>query len=153
MNVFGIILIIAGAASVTYGFVLNNSIEAQLEAVFYKGAVDPGTVWIGLGAGMAVLGIILLIAGSERNGAVPPETADTYSPTTPPERTEILCPHCNSFVPQESNFCPVCGAVIRESRGKSPKNIWDATPGGSNGGITERRPKCGLQKPDDFDLD
>lgn len=67
MTILGIILIIAGAGSMIYGYTMNNSLERQLEAIFSSGTSNPGTTWIIVGAVLAVLGVIALIAGMSKN--------------------------------------------------------------------------------------
>lgn len=63
MTIFGVIMIIAGLASVIYGFNQNNSFESQLESLFSSGNTDPGTIWIIVGAVILIIGIILLANG------------------------------------------------------------------------------------------
>ena len=56
MMIAGGILIAIGLFSTIYGIHLNNSIEAQLTALFNNGNVNPGTGWIWIG-------VVFLIAG------------------------------------------------------------------------------------------
>lgn len=67
MLVVSVILIVLGIGSTIYGFYLNNSVEAQLNALFSSGNVDPGTAWIVVGVIALVIGIILLIVGLNKN--------------------------------------------------------------------------------------
>ena len=67
MVITSIILIVLGIGSTIYGFYLNNSVEAQLNALFSSGNVDPGTAWIVVGVIALVIGIILLIVKLNRN--------------------------------------------------------------------------------------
>lgn len=66
MFILGIILAIAGAGSLIYGILQNNSVEAQLSSLFSSGSVDPGTLWIIVGVIAAVIGIVLLVAGKKK---------------------------------------------------------------------------------------
>lgn len=63
MIIGGIILLIAGIASAVYGNSLNNDISSQLKSVFSSGQANPGNVWLYLGIAVAVVGLVLLIAG------------------------------------------------------------------------------------------
>lgn len=61
MLVLSVILMLAGCASLAYGIIQNNDVEKQLESLFEKGSVNPGNVWIAIGAIALVIGIVLLI--------------------------------------------------------------------------------------------
>ncbi len=66
--VFGIIMLIAGAIAALCGFNQNNSVEAQLGSILSSGSANPGTVWIVIGAILAVIGLIVVIASlSKKN--------------------------------------------------------------------------------------
>ncbi len=66
MLVLSIILIVAGAGSLIFGYTQNNSLERQLETLFSTGNSNPGTTWIIIGAIAAVVGVILLIASMSK---------------------------------------------------------------------------------------
>ena len=66
MLIFGIILLLGGAGSLIYGFIQNNSVQAQLSALFSSGSVNPGTIFIIAGAVAAVLGLIFIIIGATK---------------------------------------------------------------------------------------
>lgn len=138
MVICGAILLAAGLGLIIYGFSLNNSAEAQLNALFSSGSVDPGTVWIVVGIVALAAGIILLILGltkkpvSHSTGAAPepvrrvektvcphcgrtltgsPEFC-TYcgrSVSAPPPRRDNVCPYCENILPPGVAFCPACG--------------------------------------------
>ena len=61
MLIVGIIMLVAGIASAIYGSSLNNSLEAQFESMLKNGSANPGNVWLYLGIGVAVVGVILII--------------------------------------------------------------------------------------------
>lgn len=63
MIVVGVILMVAGAASLIVGFSQNSSLEAQFTSILSSGATNPGTPWIIAGAIVATIGLVLLIAG------------------------------------------------------------------------------------------
>jgi hypothetical protein len=67
MFILGIILALLGAGSLVFGFIQNNSLEAQFTSFISSGSVDPGTLWIIIGAVAAVLGIILIVIGKRRS--------------------------------------------------------------------------------------
>ena len=63
MAIIGVILMLLGAGGAYYGYNQNNNMEAQLESIFSSGSKDPGTIFIIAGAAVAVIGLVLLIAG------------------------------------------------------------------------------------------
>jgi len=67
MTVLGIILAIFGLGSCIYGIVQNNSMDAQLSSIFSSGRVNPGTIFIIIGAALAVIGILFWIKGRSKN--------------------------------------------------------------------------------------
>ena len=67
MIILGVILLIAGGASLVYGIQMNNSLEHQLESIFSNGTANPGTPFIAIGAVVAVVGLLLLIFGLVKN--------------------------------------------------------------------------------------
>lgn len=67
MRIWGILFMIAGGALSSYGSSLNNSLEAQLNSFLSSGAKNPGTVWITFGVLSIVLGLVLLIAGFQKD--------------------------------------------------------------------------------------
>lgn len=66
MLIAAIIMLIAGVGCAIYGFIQNNSVEAQLESLLSNGSTDPGTTWIIIGAVVAVIGIVLLVLNSRK---------------------------------------------------------------------------------------
>ena len=69
MAILGIILIVAGAVSVLYGIMQNNSLEAQLTSLFSSGKTNPGTIWIVIGIIAVVVGIVLMVLNSKKNSS------------------------------------------------------------------------------------
>ncbi|MCL2138037.1 MAG: DUF3185 family protein [Treponema sp.] len=63
MILFGVILSIAGIASLIWGIYANNSLEQQFSSVMSGGSGNPGTIFIIIGAVVLVIGIVLLIMG------------------------------------------------------------------------------------------
>ena len=66
MLVLGILLLLGGAGSLIWGFMQNNNAEAQLRSLLSSGQMDPGTIFIIVGAVCAVLGLILTIIGATK---------------------------------------------------------------------------------------
>ena len=64
MFILGIILIIACAG---YGFMQNNSLEAQFTSIMSSGTANPGTMFIVIGVILLVVGIILCVVGRKKN--------------------------------------------------------------------------------------
>lgn len=67
MFILGIILAVLGAGSLVFGFIQNNSLEAQFTSLLSSGAVNPGTVWIIIGAVAVILGLVLIVLGKRRS--------------------------------------------------------------------------------------
>lgn len=63
MAIIGIILLLGGIGGAIYGNSLNNDGMAQLESFLSSGKTNPGDIYLYIGIGAAVLGLILLIAG------------------------------------------------------------------------------------------
>jgi len=63
MVIFGIILLIADTGLAIYGNSMNGDLEAQLSSLLEKGSANPGDIFLYIGIGAAVLGLILLISG------------------------------------------------------------------------------------------
>ena len=63
MVIIGVILMVLGIGSAVFGYMQNNSLEAQFTSLFKNGTVNPGTTWIVIGISALVIGIILLIIG------------------------------------------------------------------------------------------
>lgn len=61
MIIVGILLLIGGAGLAIYGNNLNNSFEAQWDALWNNGTTDPGSSYIIIGIIIAVIGLILLL--------------------------------------------------------------------------------------------
>ena len=69
MAILGIILIVAGAASIVYGIIQNNSLAAQLTSLFSGGSGNPGTKWIIIGVIAVVAGIVLMVLNSKKKNS------------------------------------------------------------------------------------
>ena len=108
MIIAGAILLTLGIGATIYGFYLNNSVEAQLNALFSNGNVDPGTVWIVAGIISLVIGIVLLIIGLTKKAAASPSIGIVRSVPRKPE-PDSLCPHCGKGLEGSPAFCPFCG--------------------------------------------
>ena len=63
MVIIGVILMVFGVGSAVFGYMQNNSLEAQLTSILGSGRLNPGTTWIVIGAAALVVGIVLLILG------------------------------------------------------------------------------------------
>ena len=57
--ILGVILLILGVACAGYGYLQNNSIEAQLSSLLSTGTTNPGTIYIIIGAVVAVIGALV----------------------------------------------------------------------------------------------
>lgn len=175
MLILSVILIVLGLASTIYGVTLNNSAEAQLNALFGTGVINPGTTWIIVGAVVGVIGIILLVVELLKKSEVIPPTPSTYktdkgetrctkcgkkldgtpvycpycgSPTKPDAaRKENICPYCESVIPSGITLCPVCGNNISKAL-DSGASMKPAEPEKPNPAYSA----LGWSKPKDSDL-
>lgn len=116
MIIAGAILLALGIGSTIYGFHLNNSMEAQLNALFSSGNVDPGTVWIVAGIIALVVGIVLLAFGITKNLSSGSRKEVFYSASVMRKKA---CPHCGKKLDESLAFCPFCGQSTAEK--KSPR--------------------------------
>lgn len=172
MIIAGAILLSLGLGSLIYGVHLNNSVEAQLNALFSSGNVDPGTGWIVAGIIALVVGIAFLVVGIiKKPGSLPKidvgrektvkpkilcsncgkklDGSPAFCPycgktTTPTNpRKDNVCPYCESIIPLKVVFCPVCG--------KQLSGIGDRAAA-SNSGAKSTRAISGWNTPTDSDL-
>ena len=72
MFILGIILIIAGIGCAGYGFMQNNSLEAQFTLTPVRLAMDPASFPVAakdivIGVILLVVGIILCVVGKKKN--------------------------------------------------------------------------------------
>lgn len=65
--ILGVILLVLGAVSVGYGYMQNNSLEAQLTSLFSSGTANPGTIFIIIGVVVAIIGGLVCIRAIKRN--------------------------------------------------------------------------------------
>lgn len=113
MIIAGTILIALGIGSTIYGFYLNNSMEAQLNALFSSGNVDPGTGWIVIGIIALVIGIVLLVVGMTKKS---PSKSLGGDDRPIPVKHDKTCPHCGKRVDSSSAFCPFCGESTADKK-------------------------------------
>ena len=59
--IIGTILLLAGVASLVFGYMQNNSLDAQLNSLLSSGSTNPGTIFIIVGVVLAALGLILIL--------------------------------------------------------------------------------------------
>lgn len=113
MIIAGAILIALGIGSTILGFYLNNSMEAQLNALFGRGDVDPGTGWVIAGIIALVIGIVVLAFGITKKS--PSELIGEVVRPTPAKHKKI-CPHCGNKLDGSPAFCPFCGKSTTDTR-------------------------------------
>lgn len=66
MFILGIMLIIAGLGCAGFGFIQNNSLEAQINSLLSSGTANPGTMFIIIGAVLIVVGVACCIASKKK---------------------------------------------------------------------------------------
>lgn len=102
---------IIGLGLIILGFVQNNSVEAQVYAVFSSGNFDPGTVWIVFGVVLLAAGLIIIFLD---------KTGRRLDLKRWGGRGAASCSRCGNRVSQKAAFCPHCGAVITHDYGWEP---------------------------------
>ena len=106
MLALGIVLTIFGIIMALIGNGMNNNMDMQFESFFESGQVNPGDVFIYLGIGLVVLGIIFVIigiAGRAQKNNIPPWAA--YGSTAGTQM--FKCCRCG-YKGLYSRSCPVC---------------------------------------------
>lgn len=66
MFLLGILLVLGGLACAGYGFMQNNSLEAQFTSILSSGTANPGTIFIIIGVILLVVGILFCLSGKRR---------------------------------------------------------------------------------------
>lgn len=86
--IFGMILLILGVACAGYGYLQNNSIEAQLSSLLSTGTTNPGTIYIIIGAVVAVVGALVCGWSIYKRHGKGSTNAEHQSNSVPPEYQE-----------------------------------------------------------------
>lgn len=86
--IFGIILLILGVACAGYGYLQNNSIEAQLSSLLSTGTTNPGTIYIIIGVVVAVVGALVCGWSIYKRHGKGSTNAEHQSNSVPPEYKE-----------------------------------------------------------------
>lgn len=94
--ILGIILLILGVACAGYGYLQNNSIEAQLSSLLSTGTTNPGTIYIIIGAVVAVVGALVCGWSLYKRHGKGSVNAEHQSNSVPPEYQEDVSSHENN---------------------------------------------------------
>ena len=94
--ILGIILLILGVACAGYGYLQNNSIEAQLSSLLSTGTTNPGTIYIIIGAVVAVVGALVCGWSIYKRHGKGSTNAEHQSNSVPPEYQEDASSHENN---------------------------------------------------------
>lgn len=86
--ILGAILLILGVACAGYGYLQNNSIEAQLSSLLSTGTTNPGTIYIIIGAVVAVVGGLVCGWSIYKRHGKGSTNAEHQSNSVPPEYKE-----------------------------------------------------------------
>lgn len=86
--ILGAILLILGVACAGYGYLQNNSIEAQLSSLLSTGTTNPGTIYIIIGAVVAVVGALVCGWSIYKRHSKGSTNAEHQSNSVPPEYKE-----------------------------------------------------------------
>lgn len=86
--ILGAILLILGVACAGYGYLQNNNIEAQLSSLLSTGTTNPGTIYIIIGAVVAVVGALVCGWSIYKRHGKGSTNAEHQSNSVPPEYKE-----------------------------------------------------------------
>lgn len=86
--ILGAILLVLGVACAGYGYLQNNSIEAQLSSLLSTGTTNPGTIYIIIGAVVAVVGTLVCGWSIYKRHGKGSTNAEHQSNSVPPEYKE-----------------------------------------------------------------
>jgi len=95
------------------GYTERDVLQADVQKAYAEGI---GNMTVG-GSGGAVGDILGLGVGIAAAGAVAPQMSEMFRGITPPTpattpATTVLCPHCNSELPENAKFCLSCGNKV-----------------------------------------
>lgn len=106
---FGVFLLIGGSVSLIYGILQNNSGSAQVNSLLSSGSVNPGTVFIVIGAIAVISGLLMIILGSLSKTVANSGSANqTQIPNPKDDPTVWECPYCSRINPIKDKVC-FCG--------------------------------------------
>lgn len=94
--ILGAILLVLGVACAGYGYLQNNSIEAQLSSLLSTGTTNPGTIYIVIGAVVAVVGALVCGWSLYKRHGKGSTNAEHQSDSVPPEYQEDVSSHENN---------------------------------------------------------
>lgn len=86
--ILGAILLVLGVACAGYGYLQNNSIEAQLSSLLSTGTTNPGTIYIIIGAVVAVVGALVCGWSIYKRHGKGSTNAEHQSNSVPPKYKE-----------------------------------------------------------------
>ena len=94
--ILGAILLVLGVACAGYGYLQNNSIDAQLSSLLSTGTTNPGTIYIIIGAVVAVVGALVCGWSLYKRHGKGSTNAEHQSNSVPPEYQEDVSSHENN---------------------------------------------------------
>ena len=94
--ILGAILLVLGVACAGYGYLQNNSIDAQLSSLLSTGTTNPGTIYIVIGAVVAVVGALVCGWSIYKRHGKGSTNAEHQSNSVPPEYQEDVSSHENN---------------------------------------------------------
>lgn len=120
--ILGAILLILGVACAGYGYLQNNSIEAQLSSLLSTGTTNPGTIYIIIGAVVAVVGALVCGWSIYKRHGKGSTNAEHQSNSVPPECKEDASSHENNVERvQETGTEPHVASAASE---QEKENDW-----------------------------
>ena len=120
--ILGAILLILGVACAGYGYLQNNSIEAQLSSLLSTGTTNPGTIYIIIGAVVAVVGALVCGWSIYKRHGKGSTNAEHQSNSVPPECKEDASSHENDVERvQETGTEPHVASAASE---QEKENDW-----------------------------
>ena len=120
--ILGVILLILGVACAGYGYLQNNSIEAQLSSLLSTGTTNPGTIYIIIGAVVAVVGALVCGWSIYKRNGKGNTNAEHQSNSVPPEYKEDASSYENNVERvQETGTEPHVASAASE---QEKENDW-----------------------------
>lgn len=120
--ILGAILLVLGVACAGYGYLQNNSIEAQLSSLLSTGTTNPGTIYIIIGAVVAVVGALVCGWSIYKRHGKGSTNAEHQSNSVPPECKEDASSHENDVERvQETGTEPHVASAASE---QEKENDW-----------------------------
>lgn len=127
--ILGAVLLILGVACAGYGYLQNNSIEAQLSSLLSTGTTNPGTIYIVIGAVVAVVGALVCVWSLYKRHGKGSTNAGYQNNSVPREYKEDASSHENDVERvQENGTEPDVDQEDLEQEKENPQTVEQPLP-------------------------